>query len=378
MNARVCRTGAACLFALLAFLSKIALADTAGDRAANTIVLDEVAITNLRLETVEAEEREFEETLFALGRIEAIPARRSVVSSRIPGRVVELKVTLGERVAAGAEVARLESRQAGEPPPSVMLKAPLGGLVTESQARIGEPVEPEKALLEITDLSEVQAVARVPEHSAGALKARTRARIRVAAASGEYSAELVRFGTAANAEAGTLDAIFLLPNPGLLLRPGMRAEFSIVRSARTGVMSIPREALQGDAADRHVFVRDFELRNGFVKTAVQTGAQNDQFVEVTAGLLPGDEVVTRGAYALAFAGKGSISLKEALDAAHGHPHNEDGSEMTAEQRAASASRSSAGNAQSQSPLVLFLAGTSAVLLVLLILSLVRRGSPATT
>ena len=36
---------------------------------------------------------------------------------------------------------------------------------------------------------------------------------------------------------------------------------------------------------------------------------------------------------LAFAGSGNISLKEALDAAHGHEHNEDGSEMTAEDKA---------------------------------------------
>ncbi|MEM9015611.1 MAG: hypothetical protein AAGC68_01260, partial [Verrucomicrobiota bacterium] len=53
------------------------------------------------------------------------------------------------------------------------------------------------------------------------------------------------------------------------------------------------------------------------------------------GLFPGDEVVTQGSYALAFAGSGSgMSLKEALDAAHGHEHNDDGSEMTEAQKAA--------------------------------------------
>ena len=42
-----------------------------------------------------------------------------------------------------------------------------------------------------------------------------------------------------------------------------------------------------------------------------------------------------GSYALSFAGSRSgISLKEALDAAHGHEHAEDGSELTDEQRAA--------------------------------------------
>jgi hypothetical protein len=52
-------------------------------------------------------------------------------------------------------------------------------------------------------------------------------------------------------------------------------------------------------------------------------------------LFLGDEVITQGSYALAHASPGSgLSLKEALDAAHGHEHNEDGSEMSPDQKAA--------------------------------------------
>jgi cobalt-zinc-cadmium efflux system membrane fusion protein len=59
-------------------------------------------------------------------------------------------------------------------------------------------------------------------------------------------------------------------------------------------------------------------------------------VEIVSGLFPGDEVVTRGAYPLAFAGSGSgLSLKEALDAAHGHEHNENGTDMIAQQKSES-------------------------------------------
>jgi len=70
---------------------------------------------------------------------------------------------------------------------------------------------------------------------------------------------------------------------------------------------------------------------------VKTGRANGSQVEILSGVFPGDLVVTRGSYALGFVGSGSgVSLKEALDAAHGHEHNEDGSEMTAEQKAARA------------------------------------------
>jgi membrane fusion protein, heavy metal efflux system len=113
---------------------------------------------------------------------------------------------------------------------------------------------------------------------------------------------------------------------------------------------------------------------------VELGAQNDRSVEVLKGLLPGDEVVTRGAYALAFAGKGSVSLKEALDAAHGHPHNEDGSEMSKEQAAAArgAGAHEHGGGRHWNTLTIFFAGTTGLLLVLLIVAMAGRRQPQGT
>jgi len=375
-------------FATLAILLSVAViargAESSGtQRSANTVVLDENGVKNLKIETVESEETDFEETIFSLGRIEAIPANRAVVSSRISGRVIELKVSLGDMVQAGADVARIESRQPGDPPPRILLKAPLSGLVTTSEARVGEPVDPDKALLELTDLSEVFAVARVPEHLAGRLKIGAVAHIVVSALPDEkFDGTLLRFGTSANKESGTLDAIFRLPNPSLSLRPDMRAEFSIVLSKREGVMSIPRSALQGDALSRFVYVEDFDLKNAYLKTPVVIGAQNDRFVEVVSGLLPGDTVVTRGAYSLAFAGKGSVSLKEALDAAHGHEHAEDGSELSVAQKAAHGAAHAdeheheSGNHLGM--LTLFSLGANALLLVLLVVAMLRRNGPEPT
>jgi hypothetical protein len=69
---------------------------------------------------------------------------------------------------------------------------------------------------------------------------------------------------------------------------------------------------------------------------VEVGQVNDRYAEITNGLLPGDSVVTRGGYSLAFAGGGSVSLKAALDAAHGHEHAADGSELTADAKKAQA------------------------------------------
>ena len=304
-------------------------------RAASTIVLDETGVKNLRIETVEAEEADFETTIFSLGRIQAIPGNIAALSSRISGRIIELRVSPGDTVKEGDEVVKVESRQPGDPPPTVVLKAPLSGLVTRVDLRLGDPIEPAGSVLEITDLSEVYAVARVPEHLAGRMKPGTAAHIKVAALPNEkFDGVLLRFGTSADKQSGTIDAIFRLPNTGGQLRADMRAEFSIVMSRRSGVVSVPRAALQGEGGNRFVYVKDFELPNAFIKAPVTVGEINDRFVEIISGLLPADEVVTRGAYSLSFAGASSVSLKEALDAAHGHEHAEDGSELTPEKKAA--------------------------------------------
>ena len=344
----------------------------------DTVVLDETGVKNLRIETAMVEETDFEESFFALGHIEAVPEKTAGVSSRIAGRIVELSAHPGDRVKKGDVVAKVESRLPGDPPPVIPLVAPIGGLVTHANARLGDPLSPDTALLEITDLSEVYAVAKVPEYFAARIKPGTQAHIKVVALPDEkFDGKLVRFGTTADEESGTIDAIFILPNESGRLREEMRAEFSVVLDSRPNVLSVPRSALQGEASNRFVYVKHFDLPNAFVKTPVQTGKLNDSFAEIEGGLFPGDDVVTKGGYSLSFAGASSISLKDALDAAHGHEHAEDGSELSPEKEAelAAQKRAEAGlpeNGEQESPMWKIVSG---VLFVLLLVSLLFRKSP---
>lgn len=317
-------------FVLLLFLTSLAHA------IEKPVLLDEAGVQSLGIQTVEAAETTFEETAFALGRIEEIPENHAVLSSRIPGRVVGLEAREGDTVTAGQTLVRVESRQPGDPPPVIDLKAPISGLLVESHVRLGEPVEPEKELLDISDLAEVHAIARIPEHQVSKLPPGTTAIIRISALGDQpLEGKLVRFGTTADRERATIDAIFLVKNPGLHLRPGMRAEFEIITSRSENVLTIPKEAIQGDPSNRHVFVKDFNIPNAFLRSPVKTGRANGSQVEILSGVFPGDLVVTTGSYSLGFVGSSSgVSLKEALDAAHGHEHNEDGSEKTASQKAA--------------------------------------------
>lgn len=341
------------------------------EAGSDTVILDEVGVKNLRIETQMVEEGTFEESIFALGRIEVLPGHRAVVSSRISGRALDVSVRQGHPIKKDALAVVIESRQPGNPPPTIELVAPITGTVSAVNIVLGEPVEPDMVLAEILDLSEVYAVARVPEHLAGKLKQGLSATISVPAVPDEvFDAHLEHLGAAADPESGTVEAAFHIQNTKQLLRPGMRAEFSIVVGRTEGVFTLPRSALQGSPADRFVYVRDFELPNAFVKTPVVVGRTSDRSVEVLNGLFPADEVVIRGAYSLAFAGGGTISLKEALDAAHGHEHAADGSELTAESNE-SETHDHGEESAHHSPFWMIVSGVLFVLLV--IVSISKKG-----
>jgi len=368
------RTIAGLLAAALTLFSATPARAETSTRDANTIILTDTAVKNLGIVTAEAAEVEFETTFFAIGSIAEIPTNHSVVSSRVAGRVVDLKVIAGDHVTKGDVVVKVESRQAGDPPPTITLLAPASGIVAESHVRLGEPVEPSSELLDILDLTKVWAIAKVPQTEAGKLKPGSRARIRIPALeSGLFEGELIRFGTTADQAAGTLDAIFLLDNEADQLRPGMRCEFSIITASRPNVLAIPQEALQGDPANRVVFIADYDIPNAYLKSPVEVGEKNDLFIEIINGVFPADLVVTKGSYLLGFAGKGAgPSLKEALDAAHGHEHAEDGSELTDEQKAAQAAEKEHGHGSagpSADNSAKLFASTSAVLAVLLLIAL---------
>lgn len=315
------------LFLLLAHSGFIHAAEDA-KRASNTVILDQMGVKNLRLETVEVEERDFEQTVFAIGRVEEIPGNQYSVSSRIAGRAIAVNAFIGDSVKKGQVLVRVESRQPGDPPPTIELTSPLDGLVTKSHVLQGQPVEPNQDLLDISNRTQMWVVARIPEQRAAGIGPGTGARIRFPAlGDGGIKAKLLRFGVKADLEAGAIEGVFVAPNPEGHLQPGMRAEFDIIVSTRPNVIAVPEEAVQGDPASRVVYVKDFEIANAFVKVPVVTGQTGNGWVEIKEGIFPGDEVVTQGSYMLGFAGGGSVSLKEALDAAHGHAHSEDGSEL---------------------------------------------------
>jgi biotin carboxyl carrier protein len=138
---------------LLFLLASSALHASTKSGQANTVILDENGVKNLHIETQVVEESTFEETIFALGEIEVYPGRRAAISSRVPGRALEVPIKKDHPIEKGQTAILMESRQPGNPPPTIALPSPISGLVSETHIAPGEPIDPEKVLAEVLDLS---------------------------------------------------------------------------------------------------------------------------------------------------------------------------------------------------------------------------------
>ena len=275
--------------------------DEGESAAGGPIAITAEAKTNLKLTVEEAELRTLEKTIMVIGQIEAIPSRSSAVTSRISGRVLDIKVAEGERVKKGQMLVEVESRQVGNPPPRVQYDAPIDGTITHRDVLLNDSVEPDKHLLEIVDMSEVYAEGRIFEGQIARVKAGQKVRINVESFPEDtFTGTVDLMSAALDPETRTLKVWVRVANPDGKLRPNMRATLHIVTDQADSVVAVSHSAVLGDAGNLFVFVQSDDAGLVYERRAVVTGIQDDRYVEMIEGVFPSDKVVTLGNYQLQY------------------------------------------------------------------------------
>lgn len=265
------------------------------------IAITAEAKTNLGLKAEDAELRTLEKTFMVIGEIEAIPSRSAAVSSRISGRVINIKANEGELVKKGQPVVEVESRQVGNPPPRVSYEAPIDGVVTHRDVLLNDSVEPDKHLLEIVDTSEVFAEGQIFEGQVALVKIGQKVRVNVESFPGEtFTGTVELIGGQLEPETRTLKVWVRVPNADARLRPNMRATLHIVTDQADSVVAIPHSAVLGEAGNLFAFVQTDKDGLIYERRAVVTGIKDDQYVEIVEGIFPSDKVVTLGNYQLQY------------------------------------------------------------------------------
>jgi RND family efflux transporter MFP subunit len=114
----------------------------------------------------------------------------------------------------------------------------------------------------------------------------------------EFAGKVMFINPALDPASRSVKVIAEVPNADGLLRGGAFVKGRIVVAKRPGVLQVPREALQNWNLERQsadVFVVQGDKAD---KRAVKTGTTSGGTVEIVSGLEPGEQVVTRGAFAL--------------------------------------------------------------------------------
>ena len=244
----------------------------------------------LKLET--ATRRPLSDLLYLNGEVRAVPGRQAEVSTRISGQVKRIDVNLGDRVKAGQRLANVQSRLVGDPPPSVDVSAPMGGIIDVVGVAVGQSVEPTTVMFHIQDSSEVNIVARVYEEDLGKVQLGQAATVRLLGYPGKtFSGKITLIGPALDPLSRTVEVWVRLPNPDGLLRPNLFARVGVILRQNAAALTVPTAAIIEANGEKFVFVK---RKGDYARVEIETGASDDRYTEVTEGLAAGDEVVTQG------------------------------------------------------------------------------------
>lgn len=179
---------------------------------------------------------------------------------------------------------------------SIAATAPISGTIVAAEIAEGEVVDGARVAYRIADLSNVWVEADVFERDIARVQGARTAEITTAAyPGGKFIGTLYRIAGAVDPASRTIKALFVVQNRDERLKLNMSADVAVKLGADAVVPAIPESAVVRSGARTLVFVHhtpeEFEVRD--VRLG---GGRGGGYVEVRAGIEPGDRVVVAGAY----------------------------------------------------------------------------------
>jgi RND family efflux transporter MFP subunit len=177
--------------------------------------------------------------------------------------------------------------------------APFTGVITKRYADTGAMIQAgissstqAMPLVKVSENSLLRLIFPVPESVVPTVHIGQNVDVRVPTLGRSFPGRVARFADKVSTATRTMDTEVDVPNPNLVLIPGMYAEADLTTDQRSGVVTVPITAvdLGSDEASGQVTVVTTDNRIEIRK--VQLGSQNENKIEVRSGLRVGDLVVT--------------------------------------------------------------------------------------
>lgn len=249
---------------------------------------------------------------YRIARDEAL-ARRSIAEGAFQVRALSDTALTDERrllmehqsglTEARAQLARAELDLEG-----TTLLSPFAGEVAEVPAVVGALARREEPLVTLVEVDPIRIRAEVLESDYGRLSPGAAARVRFPAFPGEtFAGTLESLSPEIDPERGIGVAYVTLANPSGRLKGGMYAELEIAGEVHEGRLAVPRSAVL--ERDRRLLV--FRATDGRAEWRyVETGLSTRALVEITSGLAPGDTVLTGGHLTIAHGAPVKVTLED--------------------------------------------------------------------
>src|SRR6202521_1768858 len=187
-----------------------------------------------------------------------------------------------------AEIEKLD--QGGKVITDLTIASPVSGYITQKNALPNLYVQPETRLYAVADLSLVWVYAQLFQHDAGRVVPGAAAEVTVDAYPGKvFHARVDTLLPQVDQATRTLAVRLVLPNPGLLLRPGMYVNVTLeLALGRQLVMPAAAAMHSGTTTEAFVYSGDGNIE----PRQVELGPRVGDAVVVLKGLRAGERIVT--------------------------------------------------------------------------------------
>jgi len=194
-----------------------------------------------------------------------------------------------------------------------LVRAPIGGIISEAKAISGSNVEIGTILFRIVDTDTLFVSGVVPESDFARLRQLSGAEIEMPDGGQIRTANrLVSVGRLVDPETRTISVVYEIDNRDRRLAVNQTVFLRLLLVPMEKTPVVPEAALVDDGGRPIVFVQ--RAGESFARRPVKLGIRNNGVVQLLEGVTAGDRVVTKGAYLIRLA-----SMSSQVPA-HGHIH----------------------------------------------------------
>jgi cobalt-zinc-cadmium efflux system membrane fusion protein len=256
------------------------------------VELNDAKVAAAGIELLNAGPAELRDTLTLNGILQPNQEALVQVTPRFPGVVREVTRRIGDTVARGDLLARVESNQSLT---VYELRAPFAGTVIDRQAALGEYVAEQKPVFTIADLTTVWVDLSVYRRDLKRVKVGDTVQVDAGDGGAPIDARITYLSPVGSSDTQSALARATVANKDARLRPGLFVTARLVLSAKPVALAVRTTALQTVENRTVVFVRSgdkFEARD------VELGERDGEWVEVLFGLVEGDVYAARNSFVI--------------------------------------------------------------------------------